>query len=138
MEQDELYIECREDPQFDSEFVIGRRLRGPQCEMIKRVEAHVEAHAGGVMTILSSRQTGKNQIAAELQRRHLWVNQNSKEISSWIRTAPTYIPQIVNSKKRLRELLDTDSKYTIRHPLFNRAKLIREEGYIWRVGNATV
>ena len=90
------------------------------------------------MTILSSRQTGKNETAALLQRRHLWRKQDSPHIASWIRTAPTHEPQIVNSKKRLQELLQLDTKKVVHHPLFLNQKLIQSEGYIWRFGNATV
>ena len=134
----DLFVQCRLDPQFEATRLLKRPLRGPQVEIIKRVEAHVQKHAGGVMTILSARQTGKNEIAAKLQARHLWRRQNSRFVAQWIRTAPTYAPQIVNSKKRLREMLNVNSKDVILNPLFEGRKLIREEGYIWRVGNASV
>lgn len=90
------------------------------------------------MPILSARQTGKNETAAILQRRHLWRNQHSEYLSKWIRTAPTHEPQIVNSKKRLEELLQLGEKKVINHPLFLRKKLETSEGYIWKIGNATV
>jgi hypothetical protein len=64
----DLYIKCRKDPQFESIHVSIRPLRGPQAEIITRVEKHIAVHRGGVMPILSSRQTGKNEIAAVLQR----------------------------------------------------------------------
>lgn len=56
----------------------------------------------------------------------------------WVRTAPTYIPQIVNSKKRLREMLMLSNKKRIKYPTFEKLKLSTEEGYIWRVGQASV
>lgn len=134
----DLYIKCRRDPQFESDHVAKRPLRGPQAEMIKRIEKFVTAHKGGVMTALSSRQTGKNELAAILQARHLWRHQLASQNRSWIRTAPTYKPQIVNSKKRLKEILKLDGKKVIRHPLFERARLGTEEGYIFKLGNASV
>lgn len=134
----DVYIRCREDPAFEAIHLSRRPLRGPQAEIIRRVEEHVARHEGGVMTILSSRQTGKNELAAVLQRRHLWRRQFSRYIASWIRTAPTYKPQIVNSKKRLREILQADSKWRIQYPSFEGKRLEREEGYIWKVGNASV
>lgn len=115
-----------------------RPLRGLQAEVIKRNEEHVMRHDGGVMVNYIPRQVGKNQIAAELQRRHLFRNQCSDRMRTWIRTAPTHKPQIVNSKKRLRELMNIDTKWRIRHPIFEGQKLVREEGYIWKVGNASV
>ena len=90
------------------------------------------------MTIRSARQTGKNETAANLQRRHLWKNRNSHHIMSWIRTAPTHEPQIVNSKKRLEELCRLDRKNIAHDPMFLGGKILKSEGYIWRFGNATV
>jgi hypothetical protein len=135
---EELFQKCLEDPQFESEEISQRPLRGPQAEIIKKVEAHVRAHKGGVMTILSARQTGKNEISATLQRRHLTFNQHSSHKSSWIRTAPTHEPQIVNSKKRLEEVIQLDRKNIAHHPLCMDTRIQKTEGYIWRLGNATV
>lgn len=90
------------------------------------------------MPIQCSRQIGKNEIAAVLQRRHLWRNQLSPLMSTWIRTAPTYKPQIVNSKKRLREIMKIDARNRVHYPTFEFQKIIKEEGYIWRLGNASV
>lgn len=134
----DLFVKCYNDPAFEAEFVSKRPLRGLQAELIKRVEAFIGAHEGGVMTVLSSRQTGKNETSALLQRRHLWRRQNSPYKSSWIRTAPTHEPQIVNSKKRLEELMQVDRKNNIKHPLFLNQKIQKSEGYIWKFGNATV
>lgn len=134
----DLLIRCRRDPLWESIHVSKRPLRLLQAEIISRVEKFISAHDGGVMPILSARQTGKNETSAVLQRRHLWRRQLSPHVSSWIRTAPTHKPQIVNSKKRLKEILQLDAKKRIRHPIFNGEKLQQEEGYIWKVGNATV
>jgi hypothetical protein len=123
---------------WESIHVSKRPLRGPQAEVLMRVERLVGEHRGGVATIRLPRQTGKNELAATLHRRHLWRRQYSPQVESWVRTAPTYKPQIVNSKKRLRELLQLDSRKRIHHPLFGNARLTQEEGYIWKLGNATI
>ncbi|MGZ3686689.1 MAG: hypothetical protein ACXWPM_01830 [Bdellovibrionota bacterium] len=134
----DVYLRAWRDPQWESVHISKRPLRGPQCEILSRVERFVGAHHGGVMTIQMSRQSGKNDLAATLQRRHLWRRQFDEFMAIWIRTAPTIRPQIVNSKKRLREILKLSSKNQIRHPLFEGSRLIKEEGYIWRLGNASV
>ena len=134
----DIFKKCFIDPAWEAEHICQRPLRGVQAEMIKRVESFVSAHEGGVMTILSARQTGKNETAANLQRRHLWKNSLSDSIKSWIRTAPTHEPQIVNSKKRLEELMRLDRKNVAHDPMFLAAKIQKSEGYIWRHGNATV
>lgn len=132
-------MKCHDDPMWESVHVSQRPLRGPQAEIISRLEKIVMAHEGDVATILSSRQTGKNETSAVMHRRHLWRNQYCDTSRIWIRTAPTYKPQIVNSKKRLREILQlNNSSDKIKYPTFHGQKLIKEEGYIWRVGNASV
>lgn len=138
----DLYLKCADDPQWESDHIkLGkklRQLRGLQAEIVETVERHVAAHDGQVMPVRSARQTGKNETSAVLHRRHLWRRQKYSNTQTWIRTAPTHKPQIVNSKKRLRELLDLSPSNIIKYPLFNKKKLIKEEGYIWRVGNAAV
>jgi hypothetical protein len=134
----DVYLRAWRDPQWESEHLSRRPLRGPQTEIINRVERFVGSHSGGVMPIRMSRQAGKNEIAAVLQRRHLWRRQYASMPAIWIRTAPTYRPQIVNSKKRLREVLQLSTKNRIAHPVFAGARLLREEGYIYRLGSASV
>lgn len=134
----ELTIQALIDPEWEARVIHKLPLRGRQVEVIQRVEAHVRAHNGGVMTVKLPRQTGKNQVSAILQRRHLMHRRFSPSYQCWIRTAPTHKPQIVNSKKRLREVLAVGDKNLIKYPLMKNEKLIKEEGYIWRVGNAAI
>jgi hypothetical protein len=133
----DVFLRAWRDPMWESVHLSKRPLRGPQVEVIERAERFIEAHEGGTMTILLPRQSGKNEMAATLHRRHLWRRQFSEFPAVWIRTAPTHKPQIVNSKKRLRDVLQLSSKNVIRHPLFDNARLIKEEGYIWRLGMAS-
>jgi hypothetical protein len=127
------------DPQWESEKLSRRPLRGPQASVIKALENIIAEKGGAYCVIMCSRQIGKNEMAAVLHRRHLWRNKSAPRVRSVIRTAPTYKPQIVNSKKRLKELLQCDFHWNIRHPAFRKGlKLSRSEGYIWQVGNATV
>ena len=133
-----MITRCVNDADFEARVASKRPLRGPQLEMIQKCEKLIHAHNGGVMTIKSARQTGKNEIEAILERRHLWMRQYAKTYQCWIRTAPTHKPQVVNSKKRLREHLQLDIRDVIHHPMFLQKKLIKEEGYIWRLGNAAI
>ena len=133
-----MFEKCRDDADFEAREASKRPLRGPQHEMIQAIERHVARHDGEVLTIKSSRQTGKNEVEAIVERRHLLRRQFNNRYECWIRTAPTHKPQIVNSKKRLREHLMLDTHNVIHHPLFLRKKLAKEEGYIWRLGNAGV
>lgn len=134
----DVYLRAYRDPLWESIHLSKRPLRGPQTEILQSAERFIAEHRGGIMPIMISRQAGKNDIAAILQRRHLWRDQYASLPSIWIRTAPTHRPQIVNSKKRLREMLRLSAKNIIGHPAFENARLIKEEGYIWRLGNASV
>jgi len=134
----DVFKRCLIDPMWESVHISLRPLRKIQAEIVSRVEAFLHSGNGGVMPIVSARQTGKNETSAVLQRRHLFRNQYSELKKSWIRTAPTHEPQIVNSKKRLEELMKIDIKNVIHHPLFQEQKIKKSEGYIWQVGNATV
>lgn len=137
-----VYLRCIDSPQWESENVYpgkrSRPLRGPQAEIIKKVEAHIARHDGEVMPIRQSRQTGKNEVSAVLHRRHLWRRQNYATPQVWVRTAPTKVPQIVNSKKRLETLLYLSPSNIIKYPSFRDAKLQKKEGYIYQRGNASV
>jgi hypothetical protein len=134
----DVFLRGWRDPEWEAQHLSKRPLRGPQAEIIRKVEHFVGQHQGGIMPILISRQAFKNEGSAILQRRHLWRRQYASLPAIWIRTAPTHRPQIVNSKKRLRDLLQLSSKNRIGHPMFEGARLIKEEGYIWRLGNASV
>jgi len=133
-----LFERCISDVEYEAREVSKRPLRGPQAEMLIKIEEHVARHDAQVMTIKSSRQTGKNEVEAIAERRHLWLRQYSPRYQCWIRTAPTHKPQLVVSKKRLREHLQLDAHNKIHHPLFLKQKLSKEEGYIWRLRNAGV
>jgi hypothetical protein len=134
----DVLVRAYRDPAWEARHLSKRPLRGPQAEIMRKAERHIDEHRGGVMPIMLPRQSGKNQIAAELQRRHLWRRQFSRFPATWVRTAPTHRPQIVNSKKRLRDVMQLSAKNRIGHPLFEGARLIKEEGYIWRLGMASV
>lgn len=133
-----VFLKSWQDPQWGSENLSKRPLRGPQAEIIKRTEKHVYAKNGGVLCGRSSRQSGKNDMSAILHMRHLWRNQNSLQLLKWVRTAPTHVPQIIISQKRLEEMMKINRKGVIRHPMFAGQKIQKSEGYIYRVGNATV
>jgi hypothetical protein len=134
---DSILLKCLADPLWESQCFATRALRPLQSDIIKRVERHINAHNSGVMVILCPRQIGKNEMSAVLQMRHLIRNQFSKYRSIWIRTAPTHEPQIVVSKRRLEVVTMLDRKNFSHYPLLNKP-IIKSEGYIWRVGNATV
>lgn len=105
------------------------RLPWPQREIVRRCERAIAAREGEVITIRMSRQTGKNETEAFLEARALAIWRQMPG-STWVRTAPTYRPQIVNSKLRLERMLSAD-------PLTRRQTRNRE-GYIVQCEHAQV
>lgn len=105
------------------------RLPWPQLQVVRRVERAVADRKGETLAILMARQTGKNEMNAFLEARMLAIF-SSVTGSVWIRTAPTYRPQIVNSKLRLEKMLRAD-------PL-TAGRVRNREGYIVQHGAAQV
>jgi len=103
-------------------------LRGPQPEIITRAEMAIREAKGEVIVIRMSRQTGKNELEAMMEVRALSI-WRAIPGSCWVRTAPTYQPQIVNSKLRLDKHIQAD-------PLIDKFR--RREGYIYEVGECQV
>jgi hypothetical protein len=105
------------------------KLRGPQLSIVRRIERAIAARAGEKISVLMARQTGKNEIEGFLETRALrvWCGIPG---STWVRTAPTHKPQIVNSKLRLEKHLLCD-------PLI-AGRYRKREGYIYELGKAQV
>lgn len=105
------------------------RLSWPQAEIIRRVERAVAMRQGEVITVLCARQTGKNETEAHLEDRALDIWQGIPG-SVWVRTAPTWRPQIINSKDRLE-------KFTTCDP-FISGRVRWREGFVAQVGHSRV
>lgn len=105
------------------------RLPWYQRRIIERTERAVAARAGECVTVRVARQGGKNESEAQLESRMLSIFAGVPG-SVWVRTAPTYRPQIVNSKLRLE-------KFTTRDPLL-RGRVRNREGFIVEHGHAQV
>lgn len=105
------------------------RLPWPQLEIVRRVERAIAERSGEVITVRMARQTGKNETEGFIECRALAVFRGIPG-SVYIRCAPTWKPQIVNSKLRLE-------KFTKADPLV-RGKVRNREGYIVECGGAQV
>lgn len=83
-----------------------RRLRPPQVEIIRRVEAAIRARKSETIVVMSSRQTGKNECFGMIGARFLW--QFARRGGTYIRTAPTWPTMYANSQRRLETHLRAD------------------------------
>ncbi|HUU45672.1 MAG TPA: hypothetical protein VM118_08050, partial [Acidobacteriota bacterium] len=72
----------------------AKPLRPEQVRILKDVELLMGDGTGDTMTIRLPRQYGKNEIAAEIHKRHLLRRCVSG--GTIVRAAPTFRPQIVN------------------------------------------
>lgn len=115
-----------EDVKFHRAALYNQPLFPPQIEAIKLIERHIHDKTGKIITVRSARQTMKNECSGMLCLRALL---NYRDIGgTYIRTAPTWKPQIINSKQRVEKFLKMD-------PLINK-DYKRREGFILEHGQA--
>src|SRR5262245_30674973 len=72
---------------------------------------------GATFTCMLSRQSGKNETSAIIEAYLLFA----MESGTMVKAAPTFAPQVVNSRLRLLSMLDND---------FTRDRVWRSYGYI--------
>jgi hypothetical protein len=102
-------------------------LHWPQIEAIALIEKRIAEKQGGYITVRAARQTMKNECSAMVQCRML--TKYMFDGGSYIRTAPTWKPQIVTSRVRLERMIRHD-------PLCQGAK--HRFGYTVERGDARV
>jgi hypothetical protein len=115
------------DPEYHRRALMKMPLFSPQVEAVNLIEKHLLERSGKIVPIRSARQTMKNEVSATVQLR--CFHRFRSVGGNYIRTAPTYKPQVVNSKRRLEKMLRAD-------PLIK--KWDTKEGYIYEVGNVSV
>src|SRR5579863_4673142 len=93
-------------PQHISQFarhILGKPLYPYQSAVAEAVLSSVFGGQGRIITVMMSRQSGKNQLSAVLEA-YLLVRMPQGTI---VKAAPTFTPQIINSRLRLHSMLDT-------------------------------
>lgn len=83
-------------------YVLGKPLYPYQCEVAEAILESVLGGHGSIFTVMMSRQSGKNQLSAVLEAYLLWRMTEG----TIVKAAPTFTPQILNSRLRLLSLLD--------------------------------
>ncbi len=115
------------DVETFSRFIIGRPLRPYQLEPARAILASVLNQQGHTFTVEMSRQAGKNELAAQLEA--YLLNLYQRRGGNIVKAAPTFKPQVINSKLRLESALN--------NPL-NAGRWRSELGYMVRLGQARV
>jgi len=97
--------------------ILGRPLYPYQREIAEAILASIQGSHGRIFSVMMARQSGKNQLSAILEA-YLLATRSQGTI---VKAAPTFEPQIINSRLRLLSMLDTP---------FTRNRIWTSHGYI--------
>jgi len=111
-----------------AEHASGLRLRAYQSPVARAVVQSVLAREGLSFVVLFPRQSGKNELQAQIETYLLLLL--SREPAEIVKVSPTWKPQSLNAMRRLERVL--------RRNLFTRDLWCKESGYIYRVDQARV
>ena len=118
---------CRDILNF-SEFTSGITLRKYQHEVALAIIASVRQRAGRSIVVIFPRQSGKNEIQAQIECYLLTLLcQFDIEI---VKASPTWKPQSLNAMHRLERILNRN--------LVTSDRWVMESGHIYRIENARI
>ena len=115
------------DISWFSRLVVERPLRQYQLTPAYAILDSILNGKGLSFAIMFSRQAGKNELSAQLEA--YLMNLYQRKGGHIVKAAPTYKPQLINSKVRLEEVLDNP---------WNRPHVRTREGYMVFLGKAGV
>ncbi len=116
------------DPVLFIEFCSRLELRSYQVEVARAAAESVISKRGLSFVVLFPRQSGKNELQAQIETYLLtYLQEFEAEI---IKVSPTWRPQSINAMRRLQRVLE-------RNTLTSR-EWKKESGYIFRVGHARI
>ena len=107
------------DVRLFSRLVVGRPLREYQLRPADAILDSVLHQRGLSFAVIFSRQAGKNELSAQLEA--YLLNLFRRKGGFIVKAAPTYKPQLINSKLRLEGVLDNP---------WNRRHVRGREGYM--------
>ena len=94
----------RDIRQFSRRLCKDKALRPYQVEPVLCILDSIENKKAKIITVMMSRQSGKNESSGQLEG--FLLTRNKKRGGVIVKAAPTWKPQIVNSMLRLQEVLD--------------------------------
>jgi hypothetical protein len=103
-------------------------LRAYQQGVAEAVVNSVTNKAGLSLVVMFPRQSGKNELQAQLEAYLLWMYSNKP--AEIVKVSPTWRPQSMTSMRRLERVLKANK--------FTATMWQRESGYIFRVGEARI
>ena len=109
--------------------LVGRPLRPYQAQAARAIVGSVLRHEGRTFTVMMGRQMGKNELSAHVEAFLLYVHRQAG--GTIVKAAPTFKPQLINSKMRLERVLS--------HLPRDLPKAVHSRyGYIIQLGEAAV
>lgn len=115
------------DIRYFSAYVVQKELRHYQLEPARAMINSVLNAKGLAFAVVFSRQAGKNELSAQVEA--YLLNLFQRRGGFMVKAAPTYKPQLINSKLRLEA--------TLNNP-WNARMWKSREGYMIFLGNAGV
>lgn len=116
------------DPVMFIEFCSRLTLRSYQVEVARAAADSVIFKRGLSLVVLFPRQSGKNELQAQIETYLLTcLQQYEAEI---IKVSPTWRPQSINAMRRLQRVLERNT--------LTARDWVKESGYIYRLGRARV
>jgi len=107
-------------------FASGLKLRSYQGEVASAVINSVFAEKGLSIVVMFPRQSGKNELQAQLEAYFLVMLAQAG--GDMVKISPTWKPQSLNAMQRLERVL--------RRNALTRSRWEKESGYIYRLGEA--
>lgn len=83
-------------------YIVGTPLYSYQAEIANAILHSINHNLGWIITVMMARQSGKNQFSAVLEAFLLF----SRREGTIVKAAPTFNPQIINSRRRLLHMLE--------------------------------
>ncbi len=106
----------------------GLTLRRYQRQVAKSICDSVLDRQGLTFVVMFPRQSGKNELQAQIEAFLLRIYRNEdREI---VKISPTFKPQTLNAMRRLERVLEANS--------MTRCEWEKESGYIYRLGQARI
>jgi hypothetical protein len=116
------------DPVAFARYGSGLKLRNYQAQVMRALARSVLLKRGLSFVVMFPRQSGKNELQAQLETYLLAVSQGLE--AEIVKISPTWKPQSLNAMRRLQRVLANN--------LFTRGIWQKESGYIYRVGKARI
>jgi hypothetical protein len=114
------------DPVTFTEHIGGIRLRGYQCSPLLAILKSVLGRRGLSFVVMFPRQSGKNELQAQLECYLLALL--SRTPAEMVKISPTWRPQSLNAMLRLERVLENNT--------ITRRMWHKENGYVYRIGSA--